>query len=127
MDANYMIRMAEIRGLFGSPTNTRPSHAERARRRKEREAEEARAKTAASGDHRRGAFCLERICAPTRAWLERILEDKEACPRYFSLYRPHSQSDILTDVPLETCFLDVFMGLKTQFGFSSDFNKTISI
>ncbi|KAJ1526197.1 hypothetical protein ONE63_009356 [Megalurothrips usitatus] len=69
MDANYMIKMAEARGLFGcAPGVRRPTAAERARKKREREEAEARAR----GGPRRGRggggpLDVERLSAPTRA------------------------------------------------------------
>lgn len=68
MDANYMIKMAEARGLFGcAPGVRRPTAADRARKKREREEAEARAR---GGGSRRGAggpLDVERLSAPTRA------------------------------------------------------------
>lgn len=68
MDANYMIKMAEARGLFGcAPGVRRPTAAERARKKREREEAEARAR---GGGGRRGGggpLDVERLSAPTRA------------------------------------------------------------
>ncbi|KAE8746506.1 hypothetical protein FOCC_FOCC006740, partial [Frankliniella occidentalis] len=68
MDANYMIKMAEARGLFGcAPGVRRPTAAERARKKREREEAEARARGVGARRGKGGPLDVERLSAPTRA------------------------------------------------------------
>ncbi|KAK3914668.1 Putative methyltransferase NSUN7 [Frankliniella fusca] len=68
MDANYMIKMAEARGLFGcAPGVRRPTAAERARKKREREEAEARARGVGARRSAGGPLDVERLSAPTRA------------------------------------------------------------